>query len=111
MIEQRTTLGKVPSTTTSRCRVQFSTTPIQFNTSTNTQLPLHQTRQVFGTMIPEHFSVQSFISNLFILAGLWPWQLAHWLQALQTNISLADLWLRGMAVGAESNGLTVQCSD
>ena len=29
-------------------------------------------------------------------------------QALQTNISLADLWLRGMAIGAASSGRTVQ---
>ena len=29
-------------------------------------------------------------------------------QALQTNISLADLWLRGMAMGAASSGRTVQ---
>ncbi|CAK9061196.1 unnamed protein product [Durusdinium trenchii] len=29
-------------------------------------------------------------------------------EALQTNVSLADLWLRGMAVGAESSGRTVQ---
>ena len=29
-------------------------------------------------------------------------------QALQSNISLADLWLRGMAIGAASSGRTVQ---
>lgn len=29
-------------------------------------------------------------------------------EALQTNISLADLWLRGMAIGAASSGRTVQ---
>lgn len=29
-------------------------------------------------------------------------------EALQTNISLADLWLKGMAVGAKSSGRTVQ---
>ena len=30
------------------------------------------------------------------------------MEALQTNISLADLWLRGMAVGAASSGRSVQ---
>ena len=30
------------------------------------------------------------------------------MEALQSNISLADLWLKGMAVGAKSSGRTVQ---
>jgi len=29
-------------------------------------------------------------------------------EALQTNVSMGDLWLRGMAIGAESNRLAVQ---
>ena len=33
---------------------------------------------------------------------------SQFIEALQTNISLADLWLRDMAVGAASSGRSVQ---